>query len=86
MKQQVRAFGDQMVTVVLDRGDHGLHRLLAEFLGAVLGALVEQLARIGRLSSRRRAGIDGGGEIVEGERRHKLNSRARIDRGTTEDI
>src|SRR5664279_5426714 len=80
VKQQVSAFGDQMVAIVLDGGDHGFHRLLAQFLGAMLRPLVQKLARIGRLSSRRRAGIDGGGEIVERETRHQLNSRARKGR------
>ena len=51
-----------------------LHRLLAELFGAMLGSLVQQLAGVGRLSSRRRAGIDGGGKIVDGETRHQLNS------------
>src|SRR3984957_10347508 len=72
MKQQVGAFGDQVLAVVLDRGDHGFHRFLAEFLGAMLRTLVQQLAGVGRLSSRRRAGIDGGGEIVDRETRHQL--------------
>src|ERR1700733_4556048 len=77
MKQQVGAFGDQVLAVVLDRGDHGFHRLLAEFLGAMLRTLVQQLAGVGRLSSRRRAGIDGGGKIMDRKTRHLTNSRAR---------
>ena len=74
MKQQIGALGDQMVAIVLDRGDHGFHRLLAEFLGAVLCTLVEQLAGIGRLPARCGAGIDGGGQIMNREARHQLNS------------
>src|SRR3954451_25344990 len=70
VKQQVGAFGDQMIAVVLDRGDDGLHRFLAELLGAVLGPLVQQLARVGRFSPRCRAGIDGCGEVMDGETRH----------------
>src|SRR5258705_2896101 len=76
MEQQVGAFGDQMVAIVLDRGDNRFHRLLAEFLGAMLGTLVQQLARIGRFSARRRAGIDGGGQAINRKTRHQLNSRA----------
>ena len=72
MKQQIGALGDQMIAIVLDRGDHGFHRLLAEFLGTVLRTLVEQLAGIGRLPARRSAGIDGGGQIVDRETRHHL--------------
>src|SRR5258708_18635399 len=72
VEQQIRAFGDQVVAIVLDRGDHGFHRLLAQFLGAMLGTPIQQLARIGRLASRRRAGVDGGGKIVDRETRHQL--------------
>ncbi len=68
----------KMIAVVLHRGDHRFHRLFAELLGAMLRALVEQLSRIGRLAARRGAGIDGGGQIVNGETRHrqKLSTRA----------
>src|ERR1700748_1425464 len=71
MKHQVGALGDQMRAIVLNRRDHGLHRLFAEFLGAVLGALVEQLLRIRGLAARRGAGIDGGSKIMNGETRHQ---------------
>src|SRR6185436_1463218 len=74
VKQQVGAFGDQMVPIVLDRRDHGLDRFLAQFLGAVLRALVEQFAGVGRLSSRCGPCIDGGGQIVDRKTRHQLNS------------
>src|SRR5665213_3172778 len=74
VKQQVGAFRDQMVAIVFDCGDHGLHRFLAEFLGAMLRALVEQLAGVGRLAARRSTGVDGGGQIMYGEARHQLNS------------
>src|SRR5204862_2671921 len=74
MKQQIRAFGDQMVAIVLDRRDHGLDRLLAQFLGAVLRTLVEQFAGVGRLSSRCGPCIDGGGQIMDRETRHQPNS------------
>src|SRR4051812_19676947 len=71
VKQQVGAFGDQMIAIVFHRGDNGFHRLFAELLGAMFRTLVQQLARIGRLCSRCRAGIDSGGEIMEGETRHR---------------
>src|SRR5665213_75578 len=51
VKQQVGALGDQVVAIVLDRGDHGFDRFLAELLGAMLRPLVEQLAGIGRLAT-----------------------------------
>src|SRR5215510_10717029 len=74
MKQQIGAFGDQLLAILPDRGDHGLDRFFAQLLGAVLRALVEQLPGIGRLSAGCCAGIDGGGQIVDGETRHHLNS------------
>src|SRR5258705_3881139 len=76
MDQQVGGFGDQMVAIVLDRGDSRFQGLLVEFLGAMLGTLVQQVARIGRFSARRRAGIDGGGQVINRKTRHQLNSRA----------
>ena len=45
-----------MVAVILDRGDHGFHRLLAKLLGAMLRTLVQELDGVGRLASRRGAG------------------------------
>src|SRR3984957_15765602 len=74
VKQQVGAFGDEMAAIVPDRGDHGFHRLLAELPGAMLRPLVQQFAGVGRLSSQCRAGIDGGGEIMDCKTRHQLNS------------
>ena len=77
MKQEIGALCDQVAAVIFDRGDHGLDRLLAKFLGAVLRALVEELPGVGRLSARRRAGIDGGGQIMKGETRHQLELKPR---------
>ena len=74
MKQQIGALGDQVIAIILDRGDHGFDRLFAEFLGTMLRALVQQLAGVGRLSARCGAGIDGGGQIMDRETRHQLNS------------
>ena len=47
MIEQIGGFRDQPVAVFLHGGDHGLDRLLAELLGAMRDALVEQLAGIG---------------------------------------
>src|SRR3954447_6217113 len=74
MKQQIGALGYQKVAIVLDRGDHGFDSFLAELFGTVLGALVEQLAGVGRLSSRCGPRIDGGGQIMDRETRHQTNS------------
>src|SRR4051794_13699802 len=74
MKQQIGALGYQMVAIVHDRGDHGFDSFLAELFGAVLRALVEQLAGVGRLSSRCGPRIDGGGQIMDRETRHQTNS------------
>src|ERR1700730_2580562 len=72
VKQQVRAFGNEMAAIILDRGDHGLHRFLAKLLGAMLRTLVEQFAGIRSLAARSRADIDGGGQVMEGKTRHQL--------------
>src|SRR4051812_9806549 len=74
MKQQIGALGNEMIAIVLDRGDHGFDSFLTEFFGAVLRTLVEQLAGVGRLSSRCGPCIDGGGQIMDRETRHQLNS------------
>src|SRR6201999_81701 len=76
MEQHIRALRDQMLPVIFDRGDNGLHRFLTELLGAMLGALVQQLAGVGRLPSRRRSGIYGGGKVMDRKTRHQLNSHA----------
>src|SRR3954467_9131942 len=75
MKQQVGAFGDQMIAIVLDRGDDGFHRFFAELLGAMLRPLVQQLTGVGRLSSRCRASVDSGGEVMDGETRHSNSTQ-----------
>ncbi len=53
--EQVGGLRDQPLAVLGDRRERGLDRLLAELLGAMRHALVEQLARIGRLGARLRA-------------------------------
>ena len=58
---EIGGFGDQPVTILGRRGERGLHALLAELLGAMGDALVEQCARIGDLGARLRA-------LVQGER------------------
>src|SRR6478672_9892717 len=74
MKQQVCAFRDQMVAVLADGGDHGLHRLLAELFGAMLRPPVQELAGVRRLPARLGAGIDDAGQIMNRETRHQLGS------------
>ena len=55
MVDEVGRLRDQPLTILLDRGDHGLDRLLAELLGAMRHALVEELARVGGVRARLRA-------------------------------
>ncbi len=46
MVKQIGRFRDQTPFVLLDGGQTGLYRLLAQFLGAVSDALVDQRTRI----------------------------------------
>ena len=80
MKQHVGAFRDQMRAIVFDGRNDGFHRLLAELLGAMLRTLVQQLARIGYVAARRRAGIDGGCKIVDRKTAHKWPSITSLPR------
>src|SRR5690242_13766775 len=70
MVEQVGAFSDQMRAIVFDCCDYGFDCFLAELLGAMFRALVEQLAGVRRLTAGRRAGVDGLGKIVDRETRH----------------
>ena len=67
MIEQIGGFGGQPVAIGADRGERGFDRLFAELLGAVLDALVEQLARIGNVRARLGALVNPPLEIVEGE-------------------
>ena len=66
MIEQVGGLGDQALAVFADRRERGLDRLLAELLGAMRHALVEQLARVGLLGARRGALVHARFEIVRG--------------------
>jgi len=63
-----------MAAIIFDRRDDGLDRFFAKLLGAMLRAIVEQLFGIGRLPAGCGAGINGGGQIVDRETRHYVNS------------
>src|ERR1700744_4792715 len=69
-----------MIAVVPDPGDHGLHRLLAELLRAMLRPLVQELAGIGRLAARRRAGIDNVDQVLKRKTRHHFELDFKLTR------
>src|SRR5215471_9151001 len=71
MVDEVGRFRDQARAILLDRRQHGLDRLLAELLGAMRHALVEEPARIRGMSARLRAFLHALFEIAEGEVRHR---------------
>src|SRR5258705_13153722 len=52
MIEQIAGLADQVVAVLAHRRQHGLDRFLAELLGALGDAAVEQLARIGGIGAR----------------------------------
>src|SRR3569833_3215855 len=60
-----------MITIILDRGDHGFDGLFAHLLGALLRTLVEQPAGIRRFATRLGAGIDDGGQVMDRETGHQ---------------
>ena len=64
MVEQVGGLGDQVLAILADRRERGLDRLLAELLGAMRHALVEQLAGVGLLGARRGALVHAGFEVV----------------------
>ena len=80
MIEQVGAFRDQMRAIVFDCCDYGFDCFLTELLGAMFGALVEELAGIGRLATRCRAGVYGLGQIVDRETRHINTRKTRLGR------
>src|SRR5580704_10268718 len=67
MVEHVGGLADDALTVFADRGNRRLDRLLAEFLGAMRHAAVEQLARVGHVGAFLRARLDALFEVVEGE-------------------
>src|SRR5262245_7682791 len=74
MVDEVGGFRDQAPAIFLYGGQHGLDRLLAELLGAMRHALVEEPARIGRMGACLRALLYALFEVVEGEVGHRLCS------------
>src|SRR6185503_14498834 len=69
---------DQAAAILADRRDHGLDRLLAQLLGTLGHALVEELARIGRVGRRLRAHTHALFEVMEGEIGHRFCSTLHI--------
>src|SRR5207247_6035194 len=74
MVDEVVVFSDQARAILFDGRQHGLDRLLAELLGAMRHALVEEPARVRRVRARLRALLHALFEIAEGEIRHRLCS------------
>src|SRR5262249_17193654 len=74
MVDEVGSFGDQARAILLDRRQHGLDRLFAQLLGAMRHALVEELARVGRIGARFRPRLDALFKLVEAEVGHRLCS------------
>src|SRR5262249_41071871 len=74
MVDEIGGFRDQARAILLDRRQHGFDRLLAELLGAMRHALVEEPARIRRMGARLRAFLHALFEIAEGEVRHRSSS------------
>ena len=70
MIEEIGRFRDHAVAILGDGGDGDLDRFLAEFLGAMGHALVDQLAGVGGADIRLRARLHALFEVVEGERRH----------------
>ena len=70
MIKHVGGFRDQAVAIVLaDRGYRGFHRLLAQLLGAMVHAVVQQLAGVGHVRAPVRAGLHALFQIMERETR-----------------
>ena len=65
--EQVGGFRGEPVAVLGDGGERHFHRFLAELLGAMADALVQQLAGIGFLRARLGALFDARGEVGQGE-------------------
>ena len=83
MKQHVSTLGYEVVAVIADGGDHGLYGFLAEFLGAMLRSLVEELKGIRSLAAGCRAGVDNFLEVMEREMLHHFNSTSQTRDGNT---
>src|ERR1700704_4510262 len=70
MINEIGALGDNPFRLALDRRDHGFDRLFTEFLGAVVGALVEKLPGVRPVAAGIGAGGDRRGEIMDRKRFH----------------
>ena len=70
MVEQVGGLAGQMLVVLVDGGDHGLDRLLAELLGAMGDAAIDELARIGDVGARLGAFLDAFFEVLQCEVSH----------------
>jgi|SRR6478735_11766881 hypothetical protein len=75
MKQEIRTFSDQMMPIILDRRDDRLNNFLAELPGAMYGALVEQLSRVGRIAPGCSPGVNDGSKVMDRETRHNPSTR-----------
>ena len=65
MVEQVGGLAGQMLVVLVDGGDHGLDRLLAELLGAMGDAAIDELARIGDVGAGLGAFLDAFFEVSQ---------------------
>src|SRR5262245_51412263 len=82
MVQEVGGLRDQPLAILADGGKRGLDRLLAELLGTMRHALVDELACVGRGRAGLRALVHAGRQIVQGELVHaRLNSTSGRRRG-----
>src|SRR5439155_11341131 len=73
MVDEVGGFRDQARAILLDRGQNGLDRLLAQFLGAMAHALVEEPARIGYVGTCFGALLHTFLEIIKSKIGHRLS-------------
>jgi hypothetical protein len=70
MIDEIGALRDQPLAILADGGKRGLDRLLAQLLGAMGDAAVEQLAGIGQVGARLGALLDPFLQVFQGEIGH----------------
>src|SRR5262245_38774471 len=73
MVDEVGGLRDQARAILLDRGQNGLDRFLAQLLGAMARALIEEPARIGHLRTRFGALLHAFFKIMESKIGHQLS-------------
>src|SRR5437667_6406541 len=73
MVDEVGGFRDQARAILLDRGQNGLDRLLAQLLRAMAHALVEEPARIGYVGTCFGALLHTFLEIIKSKIGHRLS-------------